>query len=206
MIRDSVKILVVDDDPDVLFATTRAIKSAGYDVANASSCAECRELLTGFRPDLLLLDVMLPDGNGRDLCREIKANPQTAHLFIILLSGVSTSSANQAKGLDDGADGYIARPISNMELKARVNAMVRIVTAERQRDEAIAKYRDALEKIRQLQGLVPICSHCKKIRNDKGFWNHIEEYIDAHLDVSLSHSICPDCAEENYPGLNLYDD
>jgi response regulator RpfG family c-di-GMP phosphodiesterase len=201
-----IKILIVDDDSDVLFATSRIVKSEGYQVINASSGAECRDLAQKHHPDLILLDVMLPDIEGPELCKEMKSDPLLKGIFIILISGMKTSSAEQADGLDVGADGYIARPISNQELKARVKAMVRILIAERERDRLIQELQKALLKIRELSGLLPICSHCKKIRDGKGYWNQIEAYIQDHSEAAFSHSICKECAEKYYPDMNLYDE
>jgi response regulator RpfG family c-di-GMP phosphodiesterase len=122
-----------------------------------------------------------------------------------MTSGFKTSSGEQAQGLDDGADGYIARPVSNRELTARINAMVRIMTAERERDHLIGELRQALSKIKQLSGLLPICMHCKKIRDSKGYWNQLEAYIQENTDAEFSHSICRQCAQKHYPDLHLYD-
>ncbi|HIJ40448.1 MAG TPA: response regulator [Deltaproteobacteria bacterium] len=202
--NQSIKLLVVDDDPDVLFATSRIVKSAGYEVFEASTGAECLEAAKKIRPDLILLDVVLPDVNGPQLCKQIKSDPALKATFIVLISGSKTSSLEQADGLDEGADGYIARPISNRELKARVNAMVRILLAERERDDLIVQLKDAMAKVKQLSGFLPICSHCKKIRDDKGYWNQIEAYIGAHSEADFSHGICPDCAKKLYPEFDLY--
>ena len=125
------RILIVDDDEEVLFATSRIVKSGGYQVLEASTGSQCLELVRMHRPDLILLDVILPDIEGTALCRQIKADPTLADTFIILLSGKKTASDEQADGLNHGADGYISRPISNRELLARVNAMVRILSAEK---------------------------------------------------------------------------
>ena len=197
--NNSIKILIVDDDPEVLFATSRIVKTAGYEVLEASTGLECMESARNNSPDLILLDVVLPDVLGSELCRQIKADPFFDGTFVVLLSGSKTSSDDQAEGLDVGADGYIARPISNRELKARVNAMVRILTAEREKNRLIAELKEALSKIKKLSGLLPICSHCKKIRDDKGYWNKIESYIHKHSDAEFSHGICPDCVEKHFP-------
>jgi len=141
--NQDIKVLVVDDDPDVLFATSRIVKSEGYQVLNASSGAECRDLAQKHHPDLILLDVMLPDIEGPELCKEMKSDPFLKGIFIILISGMKTSSGQQAYGLDVGADGYIARPISNQELKARVKSMIRILMVERERDQLIIELKDA---------------------------------------------------------------
>lgn len=200
------KILIVDDDPDVLFATSRVVASQGYQVQTASCGAECRDMAKKYRPDLILLDVMLPDASGPDLCREIKSEPSLRDTFVILISGMKISSDEQADGLDVGADGYIARPVSNRELRARVRAMARIWLAERERDRLIHELQDALSHIRQLSGLLPICSHCKNIRDEKGKWFQLETYIQKHSEAVFGDTICPDCARKHYPDLKLYDD
>jgi DNA-binding response OmpR family regulator len=82
---------------------------------------------------MILLDVVLPDIMGTKVCRQIKSDPFFEGTFVILISGVKTASRHQTDGLDTGADGYIARPVSNRELIARVNAMVRILMGERDR-------------------------------------------------------------------------
>lgn len=64
----------------------------------------------------------------------------------------------------------------------------------------------AEEEIKALRGIIPICSHCKEIRDDKGYWNKLEAYLHEHYDAEFSHSICPRCAKELYPDLNVYDD
>jgi response regulator RpfG family c-di-GMP phosphodiesterase len=142
---------------------------------------------------------------GTEICRQIKSDPVFDGTFVILTSGMRTSSDQQSDGLDAGADGYITRPVSNRELIARIDAMVRILTAERERDQVIEELRQALAKIRQLSSLLPICMHCKKIRDDKGYWSEIETYIRENTDTEFSHSICRECAQKHYPDLNLFD-
>ncbi len=68
------------------------------------------------------------------------------------------------------------------------------------------KAEEALAKVKRLSGLLPICSHCKKIRDDKGYWKQIETYIHEHSEAEFSHSICKECAKKHYPDMNLYDD
>ena len=204
--NQSIKVLIVDDDPEVLFATSRIVKSAGYEVFEAITGTECMATAREIRPDLILLDVVLPDVDGIQLCKDIKSDPALNATFIVLISGSKTSSLEQADGLDVGADGYIARPISNRELKARVNAMARIYVAERERDQLIVELKDALSKVKLLSGLLPICASCKKIRDDQGYWNQVEMFIGKRSNAEFSHSICPECAKKLYPDFDLYDD
>jgi len=76
--------------------------------------------------------------------------------------------------------------------------------AEREREQLINDLQNALSEVRTLQGFLPICSACKKIRDDKGYWNQIEEYLDKHSELQFSHGICPGCAKKLYPDINIY--
>jgi PAS domain S-box-containing protein len=73
------------------------------------------------------------------------------------------------------------------------------IRAEREREKLIRELEDALEKIKSLRGLLPICAHCKKIRDDRGYWERVETYIEAHSLAEFSHGICPECARKYYP-------
>lgn len=123
-------VLLVDDNPVVRIAIGGLLRGDGVEVIEAADGAEGLRLARKHRPHLVLLDVVLPDTNGVELCHEIKADPDLKHLFVVLLSSVEVSPGSQAMGLEQGADGYIARPIENRELLARVRAMLRIQRAE----------------------------------------------------------------------------
>ncbi|MDP3445819.1 MAG: response regulator, partial [Ignavibacteria bacterium] len=128
--KSNYKILVVDDTPEILDITILALKKEKYTVFSATTGAECMEVLRQEKPDIILLDVMLPDANGIDLAKTIKSDPAWTSVFIILLSGLKTSSPFISEGLDVGADGYIVRPVENRELLARVASACRIIAAE----------------------------------------------------------------------------
>jgi PAS domain S-box-containing protein len=125
------KILVVDDDPAILSATRRVLEQAGYETHSAQDGQEALELTRAQRPDLLLLDVNMPKMDGFEVCRRIKADPALTGTFIIIMSSARNDSDSQVDGLNMGADGYIARPVANRELLARVQAMLRIQAGER---------------------------------------------------------------------------
>jgi len=192
-------ILVVDDEPDIRLATARVLEKAGYRVETADTGASCLRMVLERSPDLVLLDVILPDMDGYEVCRRIKADSDRAGTYVILLSGKRTASDDQSEGLEMGADGYVSRPVSNRELLARVQAMIRIIRAERERDRLIEELRTAMASIKALHGLLPICANCKRVRDDKGYWEKVESYISRHSDVQFSHSICPECMKKLYP-------
>ena len=138
---DAAKILIVDDQIDALRGVSRIMKGAGYETLEASNGADCLKLATDHKPDLILLDVVLPDIDGREVCRRIKSDPETAGIFVVLFSSTHIDSDIQAEGLEHGADGYIARPIPNRELLARVKSMLRIRQAEKRCCESAERFR-----------------------------------------------------------------
>ncbi len=135
-------ILAVDDDADALRATERILREAGFHVATGATAAEALELTHHHHPALVLLDVMLPDGSGVDVARQLKSDPALADVFVILFSGTKVSSDDQAKGLAEGlADGYMVRPLRKPELLARIEAFLRIRETQRALRESEQSYR-----------------------------------------------------------------
>ena len=128
--QPNTRILVIEDDPLILSSTRRCLEGAGYFFISAENGGDGLRLIREHKPHLVLLDVNLPDISGLDVCRQIKAAPELQGIFVILLSGLSTDDESKFIGLDVGADGYITRPISNRELLAHVQAMLRIQASE----------------------------------------------------------------------------
>jgi DNA-binding response OmpR family regulator len=118
------RLLVVDDNVAALKACARLLGQAGYDVAQAEDGRTALTLVRTFRPALVLLDVILPDISGREVLRQIKADPELAEISVVLLTSIATSLEAITAGLMIGADDYIARPIANQELLARVRAVL----------------------------------------------------------------------------------
>jgi len=202
-VKKQFRILVIDDNPDIRLLSTMLLKRAGYEVLEASTGQECLDIVRTHHPSLILLDVMLPDMTGFEVCRQIKNNENLKDIFVILASGIRVSSENQAEGLDMGADGYIIRPIPNKEFLARVQAGERIKRAEDalrekegQQQALISQLEEALVEIKTLKGCIPICATCKKIRDDEGYWEYLEAYISKHTDATFTHGICPTCFEK----------
>lgn len=153
-------LVVIDDDPEVLRATARVLQQAGYTVITGASAAEAVALTRRHLPAILLLDVMMPDGNGVDVARQLKGEAGLAGVFVILLSGAKTSGEDQAVGLTTGlADGYIARPIGKAELLARIDAMLRLRDAQ-------AQLREALGRLQKIASRVPGVVYQFRLRAD----------------------------------------
>ncbi len=177
----NVRILIIDDDPLILQGTAHVLRSSGYTVSTAATGGEGLRMVREQRPDLVLLDVVLPDINGLEVCRRVKADPALAGVYVILISGLRTASDEQAEGLEAGADAYIERPITNRELLARVQALLRI----RQTEQDLAHYAAALQRSNEdLQQFAYVISHDLKapLRVVKGFLTLLQQKTQGQLD------------------------
>ena len=126
------RILVVDDNATNLELLARLLRGKGYEVSEAGSGAQCLELVRRQAFDLVLMDVVMPDLGGVEVCQRLKADPTQADMFVVLISSQEVSPENKAAGLDCGADEYIVRPVPARELLARMNALVRIQQARKE--------------------------------------------------------------------------
>lgn len=118
------QILVVEDDPDIRGVLERNLGEAGYVVHSAETGGEALRLVEAFAPDLVLLDLMLPDRSGGDVCRALRENPNTRTVPVIMVSALA-GEANRVAGLEHGADDYVQKPFSMRELLLRIEAVLR---------------------------------------------------------------------------------
>lgn len=148
-------VLVVDDDHVFLRIQDQILTSAGYRVFKAATGNNGLELIRGKKPDVVLHDVVLPDGSGLDFCRRIKSDPAMADTRILFLSGVKVQPEDKAAGLRAGADGYLLKPVQNDELLAQIEAVLRIKAAEEAlviRNQEIHSFKQQLQaKTKQLE-------------------------------------------------------
>ena len=122
-------------------------------------------------------------------------------LYLILLTA-RHNQADLVAGLDAGADDYLVKPVDPEELRARVQVGRRVLALQERLAERVAELEAALSNVKQLQGLLPICSYCKRVRSDHDYWEQVEHYISQHTDVKFSHSICPGCFDRAVEDLD----
>ena len=189
-------ILIAEDDPVTCRKLEVVLTKQGYNVVVARDGNQAFDMLMNDdAPQLAILDWMMPGMDGVDICKKIENRKTGSYTYIILVTS-KTEKEDIAAGLDAGADDYVTKPFSAKELHARVRVGERILTLQNNLAEHVAKLEDALSSVRQLQGLLPICAYCKKIRDDQNYWQRVENYISKYSDAKFSHSICPDCYEE----------
>ncbi|HAP35462.1 MAG TPA: hypothetical protein DCQ28_05785, partial [Bacteroidetes bacterium] len=148
-------MLLVDDSEDRLLVYATIFRKYGYEVLLAVNGTDCLRIAKERNPDIILLDVVLPDINGIEVCHQLKTAPETQQILILLVSSIEVKSLNQSRGLDFGADGYVILPVTNQELISRVRALERIKRSEdelRKSHLLLQQHSDELERInRELQ-------------------------------------------------------
>lgn len=131
-------ILIVDDDGEIRTLTSRYLEQQGLRTSVAANCAQCERMLADLKPDLLVLDVMLPDGSGLNLCRSLRDRGD--QVPIILLTALK-EDVDRIIGLEIGADDYMVKPFVPRELIARINAVLRRTRPQEAENEAVGSYR-----------------------------------------------------------------
>jgi CheY-like chemotaxis protein len=194
-------ILVVEDDINVAAVLEARLESFGYQVCEiARSGLKAIEAQDRHQPDLILMDILLEgDMNGIEAAEQISAKSDVPIIFITCLNDPSVLD----KAIRTHPYGYLVKPYDNAELRSCIEIALVKHKAAKEREELIAQLEDALQQVRKLSGLLPICASCKKIRDKEGGWQQIEDYISDHSEADFSHSICPQCARKLYPELNL---
>ena len=189
--------VVVADDLDVNRKLLRMLLTAdGYDVVEATDGHEALSLLQNARQPLVgLIDWEMPQLEGIEVCRQARALNSATPLFLILVT-VRDSKQDVVTGLQAGANDYITKPFDKTELLARVKIASQMVELQQALTQHVDELKEALVRVKQLSGLLPICSYCKKIRDDKNYWTQVEAYVGKHSEARFSHSICPTCYEE----------
>lgn len=187
------KTLLAEDDADTRAAVELLLQQWGYDVVSTENGAEAwAAMQAAGEPVLALLDVMMPELDGLEVCRLARAHLTAAPPYIIMVTA-KNSSEDVINGLQAGANDYVRKPFVPEELRARLQVGARMLELQQSLIERVAELEAALAHVNQLQGMLPICSYCKKIRDDRNYWQQLESYITARSDAQFSHSICPDC-------------
>jgi len=186
------KILIAEDDPVSRCILEVTLAKWGFEVISTCDGHHAFEELQSQEPAIAVLDWMMPGLDGAEVCRRAKAISTATPTYLILLTAKS-EKGDIVEGLDAGADDYITKPFNRVELKARIKVGARVTVLQRSLADRIVQLEAALARVKQLQGLLPICSYCKMVRDEQDYWQQVDSYISKHSDVAFSHSICPPC-------------
>ncbi|MFP4446343.1 MAG: response regulator [Desulfosudaceae bacterium] len=204
-----VRVLIVEDSDTDRETYRRFLQQCQHneyvlkEAANMTAgLAACRS----FAPECVLLDYRLPDGDGLEFLQELGDGRGNVPVPIIMLTGEGNEEV-AVQAMKQGAMDYLVKGRIKEDLLCRTTQMAMekcdlIVTIRRQQEEKdalIQELREALDQVKTLKGIVPICANCKKIRDDEGYWQQVETYIQEHSDAEFSHGVCPDCLRKLYP-------
>jgi DNA-binding response OmpR family regulator len=186
-------VLVADDEVIFRRMVRGVLARAGHEVVEAAAGDEALGLLTAAdAPPMAILDWMMPGIDGVDLCRALRAHEGRVSPYLILLTSKDRRE-DIVSGLEAGADDYLTKPFDAGELRARVRVGERILGLQQALADRVIALEQALTHVRQLEGLLPICAWCHKIRDDGNYWQSVERYVSERSTARFTHTICPDC-------------
>ena len=173
------KVLAVEDDNVSRAVLKKALEGLGHEVIEARDGEEAWAAWLAEKPRVTVSDWQMPKLDGLKLCRRLRAQQGQDYVYFILLTGSHASAHNRRAASEAGVDDFLTKPIDISALWMRLRVAERIL-----------KY---TTQVHQLEEMMPMCSYCKKIRDDKNYWQQIESYINERTGTEISHSVCPEC-------------
>jgi sigma-B regulation protein RsbU (phosphoserine phosphatase) len=173
------KVLAVEDDKVSRVILVRSLEKLGHEVLQAASGEEAWTIWLRDKPRIVVSDWQMPGLDGLSLCRRFRAQQDQDYIYFILITGATDSGSNRRVAAEAGVDDFLTKPIDMSALWMRLRVAERIL-----------KY---TTQVHRLEEMMPMCSYCKKIRDDKNYWQQIESYINERTGTEISHSVCPDC-------------
>jgi sigma-B regulation protein RsbU (phosphoserine phosphatase) len=190
-----VRVLIAEDDAISRRLLETTLARWGHDVVTVTDGRQALQVLqTQDAPPLAILDWMMPEMDGVQVCRAVRG-PTTERILYVILLTAKGRKQDIVTGLEAGADDYLVKPFDREELRARLNAGIRILTLEQALAERVRELEDALAHVHELQGLLPICSYCKKVRDDRHYWHEVENYVSRRSGAVFTHGVCPGCRD-----------
>jgi DNA-binding response OmpR family regulator len=176
------RVLLVDDDPVSRRILTAVLTGLGHEAVPAADGADAWARFQAEALDIVITDWMMPEVDGLELTRRIRGMSKARYTYVLLLTALQ-GRARYLDGMDAGADDFVSKPVDREELQARLRVAERVLGLQRE--------------VRQLQGLLPICSYCKRIRDEADAWSQVEDYVSRRTDAQFSHGICPTCYDHH---------
>jgi len=190
------RILIAEDHSVSRHLLERNLNNWGFEVTPVEDGQQAVEALQKDNaPAIAIVDWMMPNMDGLEVCRQIRATSGRPYIYLILLTAKAQKD-EITTGLESGADDYVIKPFDADELKARLKVAQRVVALERTLAQQVSELQTALDDVKMLKELLPICMYCKRIRDDQDYWHQIDEYIHTHVGMDFSHGICPTCMDK----------
>jgi CheY-like chemotaxis protein len=196
-------VLVVDDQPVNLSLVEKILQDLPVKIIKATSGKEAIQIAEKQKLALILMDVQMPGMDGFETADRIKKIENTKNTPIIFVTAIGTDAENVQRGYESGAVDYIIKPVTPFVLRSKVQIFLEMDEKYEEIDDMLTHleeknraFENTLNTIRMNQGLVPICSWCRKIKNDEGDWEQVEEYIHRISAAEFTHGVCPHCAAQ----------
>jgi DNA-binding response OmpR family regulator len=196
-----VRILVAEDEPAIRRLLEVSLRKWGYEpLATQNGQEALNALCEEGAPRLALLDWMMPEMEGLEVVRQVRAtetqkdDPNPVYFILLTARG---HQEDVVQGFEAGVDDYVTKPFNGEELHARVQVGARVVDLRESLRQRVEELEQAVNRVNTLQGLLPICSFCKKIRDDQNYWTEVESYVSKASGAEFSHGVCPDCYDKH---------
>lgn len=173
------RILTVEDDPVARRVLKQALRKLGHEVIEAEDGEMALDVLSKENVRVIVSDWVMPNLDGLEFCKAVRARSDEDYVYFILLTSTTATTDNEREAADAGVDDFLSKPLDVNELWMRLRVAERILQFATQ--------------VRTLEAFLPICSYCKKVREDSNYWTQIESYINTRTGTDFSHSVCPDC-------------
>lgn len=194
------KVLIADDEVVARRILLDFLAAWGYEV---NDCADGQAAWQALQSDpelsLAILDWEMPGLTGLEVCRRARAEMPVRPLHLVLITGVHVGVEAIVEGFAAGADDFLTKPFEPRELRARLQVGERLVRMQQLLAQRVRDLESALGNVSRLQGLLPICAFCKRVRDDRNYWHEVETYLTEHAGAVFSHSLCPACARTYFP-------
>jgi DNA-binding response OmpR family regulator len=175
-------LLLAEDDAIARMTLSAVLKGLGYEVTEAEHGGEAWDNLQLGHFPIVISDWQMPEIDGPELCRRLRALATGRYSYFLLVTATG-GKKRYLEGMEAGADDFITKPVDTDELRARLKAAERILGLR--------------QHVQQLEGLLPICSYCKRIRGGNEQWEPIERYVEDRSEAQFSHGYCPECYEKH---------
>jgi phosphoserine phosphatase RsbU/P len=189
------RILIVEDEPVSRLRLRATLGLWGYEPTVCEDGEQAWEAQLADPHPVIVTDWIMPKLSGLELCRRLREREKegASYTYVILLT---SKDHGLVEGMEAGADDFIAKPFNVDELRVRLQAGVRVISLKRALTERVEELEAAIARVNSLEGLLPICSYCKNIRDEDQSWQPVERYVGKRSEASFSHSICPTCYED----------
>lgn len=193
------KVMLVEDEAILALQLKDLLKQMGHSVtAICASGEKALESVETIQPDLILMDISIQgEMDGIETARCIHERHDIPVIFMTAHSEENTVA--RAKTVEPY--GYLLKPVNAKELQIAVEVALYKAYLDREKAKLARELQEALEKVKLLSGILPICCSCKKIRNDQGYWEQLEVYIRDHSEADFSHGICEECKKKLYSDI-----